>query len=53
MMVGFPVILLCQIEPFTTCGHILMHRQQTTLENIVAKGEIVDDEHLILLPQYF
>ena len=32
---------------------MLTHLQQTTLENIVAKGEIVQNKQFLLLPQCF
>ena len=45
---SFFIIIL---EPFPTCRPILGHLQQTTFENIVAKGEISHDEQFPVLPQ--
>ena len=38
---------------FPTCNHILTCLQQTTFENIVAKGECSHDEQFLHLPQCF
>ena len=40
-------------KPFPTCRHILTQQQQTTFENMVAKGEIAHDEQFLLWPQCF
>ena len=41
------------LKTFITYIRILMHLQQTTFVNIVAKGEIAHEEHFFLSPQYF
>ena len=50
-------ILLCQssliLKPFPTCRRTLMHLQQTTFENIVAKEEIAQNKQFLLMPQCF
>ena len=40
-------------NPFPFANVILTHLQQTTFENSVAKGEILHNEQLIILPQCF
>ena len=42
-----------ETERFPTHRHFLMPLQQTTFENIVAKGEIAHDEQFLLLQQCF
>ena len=47
-------IQICRAcKPFPTYRRILTHLQQTTLENIVTKGEIAHDEQFPLLPHCF
>ena len=47
-------VICCRINPFQPADVcILTHLQQTTFENIVAKGEIAHDEQFFLCPQCF
>ena len=53
--VGISLCLFCLnvCYSFPTCRRILTHLQQTTFENIVAKGEIDHDEQFPIFPQCF
>ena len=44
-------VVTISVNPCHTCRCILTHLKQTTLENIVAKGEIDHDEQFLLWPQ--
>ena len=40
------------LKPFPTCRRVVTHQNQTTIENVLPKGEIAPYEQFIILTQY-